>query len=110
MTAPNVLTLLAAKIDTGAGSTIKADQMSATRAFQVYGAVSASTGAAEVRIDGSNDGTHWEALGTVTLTLGTTDTSGGFAGNAPWPFLRAYVVSISGTDAEVSATVGGQVS
>ena len=96
--------LLDSKTTTGAGTQIFKDSPLAT--FQVSGLVTASTGAAVVLIQFSNDGTNWITGGTVTLTLGTSATSDGFTTNAPWKYVRANVSSISGTNASVSAVMG----
>ena len=69
------------------------------------GQTTAGAGAVQVRIDASEDGVTPLAtpLGTITLTLGTTASADGFAVMAAYKFLRAVVVSISGTGAAVSA-------
>jgi hypothetical protein len=80
------------------------------RTFQAYGATTASTGAATIKIYGSNEDTQSTnaliELGTITLTLGTTVTADGFASNAPWRFVTARVTAISGTGASVTVNVG----
>lgn len=78
------------------------------RTFQVFGSTSAGTGASVVKIEASLDPDldNWVTIGTVTLTLGTTPTTDGFAMDAPWQWFRVEVVSISGTNAEVSALAG----
>lgn len=96
--------LLDSKTTTGAGTAIFKDSPLAT--FQVSGSVTASTGAAVVLIQFSNDNTNWITGGTVTLTLGTSTTTDGFTTNAPWKYVRANVQSISGTNASVSAVMG----
>lgn len=74
------------------------------RTFQ---ATVSGTGAvsATVVIEGSNDGTNFLTLGTITLT-GTTSASDGFASTAPWQYVRARLTAISGTGAAVSAQMG----
>jgi hypothetical protein len=75
--------------------------------FQAVGSTTASTGAATVLIEVSNDGTNFITLGTITLTLGTTATSDGFAVANTWEFYRARVSAISGTGALVSVYMKG---
>jgi hypothetical protein len=91
--------------ETGPGSYVLGAYKSA---ISVFGSTSAGVGAAEVNIEVSNDPTqgHWLALATITLTLGTTAVGEGFVTDAPWGFVRANVVSISGTDATVTVTRG----
>ena len=75
------------------------------RACQVVGTTSAGSGAASVKIQGSltNVATDFVTLATVSLTLGTAQTTDGFTSLAPWKYLRANVESISGTGASVTA-------
>lgn len=82
--------------------------VSKDRTFQASGKVSASTGAATVQIQGSNDGVNFVILDTLSLTLGTVTTSDGYESSAPWVYVRAVVATISGTNAEVTVTVGSQ--
>lgn len=102
----NVETLQSAVTTAVTGSTFQVKGWPELRAVQVYGTTSAGSGAAEVAVQGSNDGTVWETLGTVTLTLGTAVTSGSFVSQAPWPYVRSKVNSISGTNAQVTVKVG----
>ena len=75
--------------------------------FQAVGKTSASTGATTVLIEVSNDGTNYITLGTITLTLGTTTTSDGFACSNTWEYYRAKISAISGTGATVSVYMKG---
>ena len=100
----NVQTILDEVIATGAGTTVQ--PWKSKRMFQVFGNVSASTGAASVEVQGSQDGTNWVVLDTLTLTLGTTVTSDSGIVDAPWKYVRGNVGSISGTDATVSLFMG----
>lgn len=74
--------------------------------FQAFGTTTAGSGAATVVIQVSNDGANWIDLGTITLTLGTSATTDGFAALAAWAFVRANVTAISGTGASVSVYMG----
>lgn len=81
--------------------------------FWAYGTTSAGSGAAVILVEVSNAVTptnttnvDWITAGTITLTLGTTQTSDGFAMNAAWRHVRARVSSISGTDATVTLMRG----
>lgn len=91
---------------TGAQTTIFKDSPYAT--FQAYGSTTAGSGAVVVSIQGSNvdDTDAFVTLATITLTLGTTITADGFATTAPWKYVRANVVSISGTGASVNVLMG----
>jgi hypothetical protein len=75
--------------------------------FQAVGATSASTGAATVLIQVSNDGTNFFTLGTITLTLGTATTSDGFAVANTYEYYRANLSAVSGTNATVSVYMKG---
>jgi hypothetical protein len=83
------------------------------RTFQAYGATTAGAGAATVVIEGSNkdspaSGTRvdWVTLGTITLTLATTQSGDGFASSARWRHVRGYVTAISGTNANATVWMG----
>lgn len=83
------------------------------RTFQAMGTTSSGSGSGVVVIEASNKsapdtGTNvdWTTLGTITLTLGTTQTNDGFVSAASWRFVRARVSSISGTGASVNAHMG----
>jgi hypothetical protein len=70
--------------------------------FQAVGTVSASTGAATVKLQGSNDGTNWVDIGSITLTLGTAATSDKVVDTQNWLWVRSNVTAISGTNATVN--------
>lgn len=80
--------------------------------IQCYGAVTATTGAASILIEGSNieapstTSVDWVLLDTLELTLGTTRTSDWGAVTTPFRCLRAHLASISGTNATVSCRLG----
>lgn len=107
MNKTKVQTIMSGAIATGVQSDYeKFEPSGVRRSFQATGFVSASTGAAVVLIQVSNDGTNFFDLGTMSLTLGTTVTTCGFTSEAPYRYVRANVDSISGTDAEVTITMG----
>lgn len=76
------------------------------KSFQAIGSTSAGSGAVSVDIEVSNNGVNWIVMGTISLTLGTAETTDGFVGLSGWRSIRANVKSISGTDAKVSVIVG----
>jgi hypothetical protein len=101
----NTYILLKSVIAQGAGPSVQNPTFSspiAARTFQANGTVSTSTGAATVVVQVSNNNSDWITLGTITLTLGTSSTSDGFAALAPWAYVRGNVTAISGTNATVS--------
>jgi hypothetical protein len=75
--------------------------------FQAVGSTTASTGAATVLIQVSEDGTNFLTLGTITLVLGTSATNDGFAVANSWQYYRANVTAISGTGASVTVYMKG---
>lgn len=104
-------TLLASATTTGAGEEFQPDlnvyhRPGAKRTFQATGSVASSTGSASVAVQVSNDGTNWLTLGTITLSLTTSQSSDGFSSDAPWEYVRGNVTSISGTGAAVSLLMG----
>lgn len=109
--AKNIITLLTDKTTTGAGTAYQlpstfGDIPASKFSFQAIGSVSTSTGSATIIIEVSNDGTNFKTLGTISLSLTTSETSDGFVVDAPWAFVRANVTVISGTDATVSVLMG----
>lgn len=83
------------------------------RTFHAYGTTSAGAGAATIVIEASNKDTpttstrvDWVTLGTITLTLATTQSGDGFASQARWRHVRGYVTAISGTGATVTTWIG----
>lgn len=82
------------------------DEGTADNTFQATGLVTAATGAATLLIEVSNDNVGWITAGTITLTLGVTATTDGFALGAAWRYCRARCSSISGTGASVTVTMG----
>lgn len=108
--AQQATTLLDAVTATGASARLETSAQ--LFSFQAYGTTSAGSGAATVKIEGSNVAApttnDWVVLGTVTLTLGTTSTADGVTIYAPWRYLRANVTAISGTTATVTALVRGR--
>ena len=74
--------LLNAVTATGAGTAWQARDTSAIatytqHSFQAVGSTTASTGAATIVIEASNDGTNYVTMATITLTLSTTPSSDG---------------------------------
>lgn len=83
------------------------------RTFQAMGTTSAGAGAATIVIQVSNKATptlttdvDWITLGTISLTLGTTQTSDGFSSVGGWRWVRTKISAISGTTATVNAWMG----
>ncbi len=96
---------------TGYGKAIQIDDVA--RTYQVMGLTTGGAGAATVVVQVSNKNhpdvatdLDWMTLGTVTLTLSTTQTSDGFASNASWRYTRCKVTAISGTGATLQAWMG----
>lgn len=103
------ITLLSAATTTGAGGRVSSS--AGPKTFQAFGTTTAGSGAATVTVQVSNADSptenDWLTLGTITLTLGTTSTSDGFASNAPWQHYRGNLTAISGTNAAVTLKMGG---
>lgn len=109
-------TMSSVQLLTNATTTISSGYISPrciNRTFQAMGTTSSGSGSGVVVIEASNKsapdtGTNvdWTTLGTITLTLGTTQTNDGFVSSASWRWVRARVSSISGTGATVNAHMG----
>ena len=100
----NTATLLSAATTTGAGAA--RDGIPAAKTYQASGATTAGSGASAVAVQCSNNNTNWDTLGTITLTLSSTSSSDSFVSTDRCRYLRGNVISISGTNAAVTLTVG----
>ncbi|MGH6625152.1 MAG: hypothetical protein ACRECD_01170 [Burkholderiaceae bacterium] len=96
--------LLTAATTVAAGSRVAG--VSGQKTFQASGSTSSGTGAATILVQGSHDGTNWDTIGTISLTLATTTSSDSFASNDRYAYVRGNVTAISGTGAAVSLTAG----
>lgn len=103
--------ILDAATATGAGSTFNYNGPYGT--FQCYGTTSAGAGAATITVEVSNvtspaaaTSVDWITAGTISLTLGTTQTTDGFAVQSSWRWARVKVTAISGTNGTVSCFMG----
>jgi len=96
--------LLTAATATGAGSAYALNKASKT--LQAFGTTTAGSGSATILIQGSNDGTNWDTIGTITLTLATTTSSDSFISADRYNRHRANVSAISGTGASVTVMAG----
>lgn len=77
------------------------------KTYQASGTTTGGAGAATILVQGSNNGTTWDTIGTITLgTLGTMATSDSFASDDRYAQVRGNVTAISGTGASVNLTMG----
>ena len=105
--------MLDAVTATGAGGLMPWER-DTVKSFHAVGTTSVGVGAATILIEASSKITpvtstsvDWVTLGTITLTLGTTQTGDGFIAFGGWKHVRANVSAISGTGATVSVWIGG---
>ena len=98
--------LLNAATTTGAGSS-GGPAPSGRKSFH---AVLTGTGAvsAVMEVQGSNDNSNWGVLAVLSPS-GTTTAAAQVELEASWLYYRGNVVSISGTGAAITVTVGEQV-
>lgn len=86
------------------------------KTFTITGKTSSGTGVAHVKLYGTNDGDGslaatdttkiGQEIGEAYLSLSSTETGQSWADNDAWRYVRAEVVSISGTGAEVDVFIG----
>jgi hypothetical protein len=96
--------LLKAATSVAAGATCTG--VSKTKTYQGYGTTSSGSGAATIQVQGSNnEGRTWETIGTISLTLATTESSDSFTSDDRYMKLRGNVTAISGTGASVGLIV-----
>jgi hypothetical protein len=101
---PSSVKIINAALVAGVGE--RHEPRDAKRTFQATGFTTAGAGAAAVSIQASNDGTNFLEIGTISLILGVAVTNDGFASDAPWRYIRAELVSISGTNAQATVWMG----
>lgn len=80
----------------------------AKRSFLVWGQTTSGAGAAQVQIEFSNSRTGPFVTGIIfNLTLSDSSVEAdGETTDAPWVYVRANIVSVSGTGASLSVTMG----
>jgi len=71
-----------------------------------YGTTGSGSGSATVLVEGSLEGTHYVTLGTISLTLSTTEAVGKLDIEYPYDYIRVNISAISGTGANVTADLG----
>lgn len=96
--------LLSAAITVAAG-TAKGG-VASRKTYQANGTTTNGAGAATIQVQGSNDGTSWDTIGTISLTLSTTNASDSFSSDDRYAVVRGNVTAISGTGASVNLTMG----
>jgi hypothetical protein len=93
----------------GATATVAGSAVSGvkrTKTYQANGATTSGTGSSSINVEGSLNGTNWDVIGTITLTLGTASTSDSFTSTDAFDFVRGNVTAISGTGASVNLSMG----
>ena len=102
-------TNVAAQDSVASGHTLASRKPNLYQTFQAAGTTTAGAGAATILIQVSNNNSDWITMGTITLVLGTTSTSDGFASNAAWKYVRAFIdmAGVTGTNGTVTVTMGG---
>ena len=99
--------LLDAATTTGAGT--MQERLAGHSSVLGSGTTSSGAGASVINIEVSNNGTNWVVAGSLSLvlatTIATTTNTDGFNINAGWKFIRANVISISGTGAAVTVSI-----
>lgn len=98
--------ILSAATTTGAGTAF--EPVNLKRTFQATGFTSTGTGGASIQIQVSNDGVSFIRMGTITLALTTTVSTDGFTSDAPWRYVRANVITLTGTNASVTVIIGNE--
>jgi hypothetical protein len=97
-------TLMSGATATGAGTAQALNKNSKT--FQAVGTTSSGSGSVTVAVQCSLDGTNYDTIGTITLTLSTTPASNSFTSADRCNWHRGNVTAISGTGASVSLFLG----
>lgn len=96
--------IVTAATTTGAKTAVRG--LNVEKTYEVVGSTGSGTGTAVVSVEGSNGATSWSNIGTVTLSLTTTPSSGSFTSQDRYTWLRGNVSTLTGTTATVSITAG----
>lgn len=96
--------ILSGATATGAGTAVVLPAR--TKTYQAAGTTTAGSGSATVQVQCTLDGSNWDVLGTITLTLSTTSSSNSFASDDRCAQHRVNVSAISGTGAAVTVKAG----
>lgn len=97
-------TIVTVMITTAATATSSAlENPQSDKTYQASGSVGTTTGTATVLIQGSNNGTNWDTLGTISLALTTTTVSGGLSTTDRYAYSRA-AVTLAGTTPTLTVT------
>ena len=99
--------VVSAKTATGASGSLHfgSSLSNVNQVMECSGTTGSGTGAATIKLQGSNDGTNWIDIATCSLTLGTSVTASSVTNTANWYWYRVNVTAISGTSASVDAWV-----
>lgn len=97
-------TLMSAATTVAAGDTKQG--VGDAKTYQASGTTSSGAGSATIAVQCSNNGTNWDTVGTITLTLSTTTSSDSFASADRCAYVRGNVTAISGTGASVNLHMG----
>lgn len=98
--------VFSAQATTGASAALRPENAAHTNLlFHASGTTASGSGSATVKLQGSNDGTNWVDIGSVTLTLGVSATSDKVASVENWLFVRGNVTALTGTGATINATL-----
>lgn len=103
--AVRLTTLLNAVTVAGAG-TKEFAPAKGRRSIQVKGSTSAGAGTATVLLEVSNDRVNWAIAVTLSLVLGTTETSDQNTIDNSFAFVRGNVTALTGTGAKVTLILG----
>ncbi len=110
MIVPQAKTLISATTTTGACAGFQVDLRRAVT-FDIAGLTGSGSGAATVKIQGSNVATpgtnDWKDLSVTTLVLATTNAGDVAVIQSPVLWLRANVTAISGSSAAVTVIMSG---
>lgn len=96
--------LIEAATTTGANSPLPG--WAGTKTYQANGTTTAGAGTATILVQGSNDRTNWDTIGTLSLTLATATSSDSFASSDRYAYVRGNVSALTGTGASVNLNMG----
>jgi hypothetical protein len=77
-----------------------------TKTYQAAGVTTAGAGSCVMLVQGSNDQTNYDTIGTISLTLSTTSSSDSFTSADRYIWVRGNPTTLTGTGGSCILTMG----
>lgn len=99
-------TTMCAATSAAACTSVKMGTIPYTKTYQAAGTTTAGAGSCVMSVEGTNDNTNYDVIGTITLTLGVTSTSDSFTSADKYSWVRGNPTTLTGTGASCTLIMG----